>query len=149
MVRGSSQRRLKLIGLTAAALISLSSVRAYLEERNGDQHQFRDDRRDRGDAGRDHAPRTVLPTGQYITPTAIYDANQQFLNPGLAGYPNFIAGEAVRSRLSPDGSTLAILTAGQNSLYKSDGTVDVANSTQYIFSTTWRAPTGRRPRSSR
>jgi hypothetical protein len=63
--------------------------------------------------------------------------------------PLGIAGEAVRSRLSPDGSTLAILTAGQNSLYKSDGTVDVANSTQYIFSTTWRAPTGRRPRSSR
>ena len=133
MVRGSSQRRLKLIVLTAAALISLSSVRAYFEERNGDQHQFRDDRRDRGDAGRDHAPRTVLPTGQYITPTAIFDANQQFLNPGLAGYPNFIAGEAVRSRLSPDGSTLAILTAGQNSLYKPNGTVDVANSTQYIF----------------
>ena len=40
---------------------------------------------------------------------------------------------AVRSRLSPDGETLAILTAGQNSLYKPDGTVDVANSTQYIF----------------
>ena len=40
---------------------------------------------------------------------------------------------AVRSRLSPDGETLAILTAGQNSLYKPDGTVDVPNSTQYIF----------------
>src|SRR5262249_24945855 len=48
-------------------------------------------------------------------------------------YPDFIAGEAVRAQLSPDGSTLAVLTAGQNSLYKPDGTVDVANSTQYIF----------------
>lgn len=74
-----------------------------------------------------------LPTGQYITPTVLAGAVQQPLNPGLAAYPNFVAGEAVRSQLSPDGSTLAILCAGQNSLYKPDGTVDTANSTQYIF----------------
>jgi YVTN family beta-propeller protein len=72
-------------------------------------------------------------TGQYITPTAIRGAVQQFLNPGLPAYPNFIAGEAVRSQLSPDGTTLAVICAGQNSLDKSDGTLDVANSTQYIF----------------
>jgi len=72
-------------------------------------------------------------TGQFITPTAIDGSVQQFLNPQLPGYPKFVAGEAVRSRLSPDGSTLAIITAGQNSLYKPDGTVDTANSTQYIF----------------
>ena len=64
---------------------------------------------------------TQLATGQYITPTFIDGAVQQFLNPGLAGYPNFVAGEAVRSQLSPDGTTLAIITAGQNSLYKPDG----------------------------
>lgn len=75
----------------------------------------------------------VLPTGQYITPTAISGALQQFLNPGLLGYPNFVAGEAVRSQLSPDGTTLAVITAGQNSLYKPDGAVDVANSTQFVF----------------
>jgi DNA-binding beta-propeller fold protein YncE len=75
----------------------------------------------------------VLPSGQFVTPTAIDDAVQQYLNPGLPAYPNFIAGEAVRSRLSPDGTTLAVITAGQNSLYRPDGTVDVANSTQYIF----------------
>jgi DNA-binding beta-propeller fold protein YncE len=51
----------------------------------------------------------------------------------LTAYPNFVAGMAVRSQLSPDGTTLAIITAGQNSLYKLDGTVDVANSTQFIF----------------
>jgi YVTN family beta-propeller protein len=55
------------------------------------------------------------------------------LNPGLATYPDFVAGEAVRSQLSPDGTTLAIITAGQNSLYKPDGTVDTDNSTQFIF----------------
>ena len=52
--------------------------------------------------------------------------SSSILNPGLPAYPNFVAGEAVRSQLSPDGTTLAILTAGQNSLYKPDGTVDVA-----------------------
>ena len=74
-----------------------------------------------------------LPTGQFITPTAARGAVQQFLNPGLPSYPSFVAGEAVRSQLSPDGKTLAILCAGQNSLYKPDGTVDTANSTQFIF----------------
>jgi YVTN family beta-propeller protein len=83
------------------------------------------------------APPTGVPqqlaTGQFVTPTAAHGAVQQFLNPGLAAYPNFVAGEAVRSQLSPDGTTLAILCAGQNSLYKPDGTVDVAASTQFIF----------------
>jgi DNA-binding beta-propeller fold protein YncE len=75
-----------------------------------------------------------LPTGQYVTPVApLTNATQQPLNPGLPAYPNFVAGEAVRSELSPDGTTLAIICAGQNSLYDTTGTVDKANSTQYIF----------------
>jgi YVTN family beta-propeller protein len=72
-------------------------------------------------------------TGQYITPTALPGAVQQFLNPGLAAYPNFTAGEAVRSQLSPDGKTLAVLCAGMNSLDKPDGSTDTAASTQFIF----------------
>ena len=74
-----------------------------------------------------------LATGQYVTPTALRGAVQQFLNPGLSAYPNFVAGEAVRSQLSPDGKTLAILCAGHNSLDKPDGTTDAAASTQFIF----------------
>ena len=75
-----------------------------------------------------------LPTGQYVTPTApLTNAVQQDLNPGLAAYPKFVAGEAVRSQLSPDGTTLAILCAGQNSLNDTTGASDDANSTQYIF----------------
>jgi len=74
-----------------------------------------------------------LATGQFVTPTAVAGAVQQFLNPNLPAYPNFVAGEAVRSQLSPDGTTLAVLCAGQNSLYRPNGTVDTANSTQYIF----------------
>jgi YVTN family beta-propeller protein len=72
-------------------------------------------------------------TGQYITPTAPKGAVQQYLNPQLPAYPNFIAGEAVRSQLSPDGKTLAVITAGQNSLYKTDGTLDTPASTQFLF----------------
>ena len=78
-------------------------------------------------------PAQRLATGQFVTPTALPGAVQQFLNPGLPAYPNFIAGEAVRSRLSPDGNTLAVLCAGQNSLVKPDGTTDVEASTQFIF----------------
>src|SRR5262245_60384393 len=83
----------------------------------------------------DHSNVTALQTatGQYITPMALRGAVQQFLNPGLLGYPDFFAGEAVRSQLSPDGKTLAILCAGQNSLVKPDGANDVPNSTQFIF----------------
>jgi YVTN family beta-propeller protein len=80
-----------------------------------------------------NTPAAQLATGQLVTPTAMHGAAQQFLNPGLAAYPNFVAGEAVRSQLSPDGTTLAVLCAGQNSLDKADGTLDVAASTQFIF----------------
>jgi hypothetical protein len=41
--------------------------------------------------------RMQLRTGQFVTPTVLPGAVQQFLNPGLANYPNFVANEAVRS----------------------------------------------------
>ncbi|RQS75574.1 hypothetical protein DID96_03965 [Burkholderia sp. Bp8963] len=81
----------------------------------------------------EHSGRMPLATGQYITPGHLTGAVLQPLNPGLPAYPNFVAGEAVRSQLSPDGTTLAVLCAGQNSLYAPDGSVDAANSTQYVF----------------
>jgi len=90
--------------------------------------------------------RTRLATGQYVTPTALRGSSQQFLNPGLAAYPNFIAGEAVRSQLSPDGNTLAVLCAGQNSLIKTDGTTDTAASTQFIFLYDVSGPNKRTPK---
>jgi YVTN family beta-propeller protein len=79
------------------------------------------------------APGQPIATGQRITPTAPRGAVQQLLNPGLPGYPSFVAGEAVRSQLSPDGATLAVLCAGQNSLDDASGSTDAANSTQYVF----------------
>jgi YVTN family beta-propeller protein len=103
-------------GLFLAAVLLTVSLRAALQERWASRQQG-----------------AVLPSGHTITPSALTDAVQQPLNPGLAEHPNFIAGEAVRSTLSPDGTLLAVLTAGQNSLYRPDGTVDTANSTQYVF----------------
>jgi hypothetical protein len=48
-----------------------------------------------------------------VTPTVIDDAVQQYSNPGLDPYPNFIAGEAVRSQLSPDdGNTWTLQERG-------------------------------------
>jgi DNA-binding beta-propeller fold protein YncE len=132
MSNHSVKHLLKVAALTCVTLFVLSA-QAHLQERddhrgqNGARHERDDDDR------WEHGGLVQLATGQYVTPTAIDDAVQQYLNPGLAAYPDFIAGEAVRSQLSPDGTTLAIITAGQNSLDKPDGTTDVENSTQYIF----------------
>ena len=74
------------------------------------------------------------PPGLYVTPTApLTGAVQQPLNPGLANYPNFVAGQAVKAVLSPDGTTLAVLTAGMNSLVSPSGLVDTNASTQFLF----------------
>src|SRR6266481_1448515 len=87
--------------------------------------------------------KSTTPPGLYMTPTALANAVQQELNPGLTNYPDFVAGEAVKAVVSPDGNTLAILTAGMNSLYYPNtaanvaanliGKVDTAASTQFIF----------------
>jgi len=103
--------------LEAVALASLVACTA---------HQVR--------AAQAESPRALrLATGQHVTPTALRGAVRQFLNPGLPAYPGFVAGEAVRSQLSPDGTTLAVLCAGMNSLDKADGSTDAAASTQFIF----------------
>jgi len=137
MTKRSLQKLLRMAAFTSATVMVLSA-RADLQQPNDNQQKHDDDRHGRDhddddddDRGRNHLVR--LPSGQFVTPTVIRDAVQQYLNPGNPLYPDFVAGEAVRSRLSPDGTTLAVITAGQNSLYKTDGTVDAANSTQYIF----------------
>ena len=125
--------RLALLTVLGSASVLAFSVPSSFREiqGNGADHgsdrQWHDDQR--GDNGHHNGwfrRAARLPSGHYVTPTAIDDAVQTHLNPQLPAYPDFVAGMAVRSRLSPDGETLAILTAGQNSLYKPDGTVDVA-----------------------
>src|SRR6266436_3429067 len=90
----------------------------------------------------DDDKKSPTPPGLYITPTVLANAVQQPLNPGLTNYPDFVAGQAVKGVVSPDGKTLAILTAGMNSLYYPNtastspdliGKVDKAASTQFLF----------------
>jgi DNA-binding beta-propeller fold protein YncE len=88
--------------------------------------------------GDDDEKKSPTPPGLYITPTALPHSVQQVLNPGLANYPDFVAGEAVKAVVSPDGKTLAILTAGMNSLYYPNGNanfpkLDTTASTQFLF----------------
>jgi hypothetical protein len=80
-----------------------------------------------------HKKPSPTPPGLYVTPKVLANAVQQDLNPGLPKYPNFVAGQAVKAVVSPDGKTLAILTAGMNSLFDSTGVVDKAASTQFLF----------------
>lgn len=80
------------------------------------------------DGARRDSGTELLPTGKVITPLAIPGSTQQFLNPQLPAYPTFVVSEAVKSELSPDGNTLAIVVAGNNLRIG-----DPANSTQYLF----------------
>src|ERR1700739_1567077 len=75
-------------------------------------------------------PGTFLPSGLYITPTAVPNARYLALNPGLGGaLKNVVAGGAVSSALTPDGKTLAVLTSGYNSWTGPGG----AGTNEYIF----------------
>jgi DNA-binding beta-propeller fold protein YncE len=77
----------------------------------------------------------LLPTGQFISPQAIPGAVQQLLNPQLAAKPGQVVSGAIKSQLSPDGNTLAVITAGYNTVYTgpANSTIDKADSTQYVF----------------
>ncbi|SEJ79789.1 DNA-binding beta-propeller fold protein YncE [Paraburkholderia diazotrophica] len=77
----------------------------------------------------------LLPTGQFISPRAIPGAVQQLLNPQLSAKPGQVVSGAIKSQLSPDGNTLAVITAGYNTVYTgaNNSTLHRADSTQYIF----------------
>ena len=52
----------------------------------------------------------VIPnTGQQITPLAPQNAQFIQLNPGLSDNPQYVAGQAASSVVSPDGKTLLVL----------------------------------------
>ena len=80
----------------------------------------------------------VLPnTGQRITPLAPHNSQFVPLNPGLSDNPQFVAGQAATSIVSPDGKTLVVLTSGYNHVKASsganEGSVISADSTQFVF----------------
>jgi DNA-binding beta-propeller fold protein YncE len=75
----------------------------------------------------------ALPDGQSITPTAAPGAAFTSLNPGLADYPKFTAGQAVTSIVSPDGKTLLVLTSGYNRNIDVAGKIVPRASNEYVF----------------
>jgi YVTN family beta-propeller protein len=75
----------------------------------------------------------TLHTGMKITPAAAPGAVFQNLNPDLPDLPDFVAGQAVSTALSPDGKTLLILTSGYNRNNRADGTRNPAWSNEYVF----------------
>jgi len=78
-------------------------------------------------------PYTLLPTGKRITPTATPGSRFGALNPGVADYPGFLAGQAISMVTSPDNKTLLILTSGYNRLNGADGERIVPASEEYVF----------------
>jgi DNA-binding beta-propeller fold protein YncE len=74
-----------------------------------------------------------LPTGMRITPTAAPGAHFSTLNPNLPDAPEFTAGQAVATAVSPDGNTLLILTSGYNIRYDASGNLLPQDSNEYVF----------------
>jgi hypothetical protein len=72
----------------------------------------------------------TLPNGFAITPTAAPHSVLQPLNPGLPNLPNYVAGQAVSTALSPDGTQLLVLTSGYNSVTDTQGK---AQTNEYVF----------------
>lgn len=75
----------------------------------------------------------VLHTGMKITPTAAPGSRFERLNPGLPELPDFTAGQAVSTALSPDGNTLLVLTSGYNRNNGPTGTRMAQWSHEYVF----------------
>ena len=100
-----------LVALPAKARLQAQNPQQQVQQDPASQHRHDDDDDDDDDDRGRHPDHPIMrvPSGQFVTPTAIRGSVQQFLNPGLSAYPNFVAGEAVRSQLSPDGTTLAIV----------------------------------------
>jgi DNA-binding beta-propeller fold protein YncE len=69
-----------------------------------------------GDDRESGPPSEVLPTGQTISPLAAPGAHLDWLNPGLADFPHFVAGGGITTVISPDQQTLLALTSGHNLL---------------------------------
>ncbi len=76
---------------------------------------------------------TFVPTGQRVTPLAAPGAEFAMLDPGLAEFPDFRAGQAVALAASPDGRTLVALTSGFNRNSDANGRRVAAASNEYIF----------------
>ncbi len=78
-------------------------------------------------------PPPPLPTGQLITPSAAPGAIFQSLNPDQPSAPDYLAGQAIRTLLSPDRKTLLVMTSGYNGVANGDGSLNAQVSSEYLF----------------
>ncbi len=82
-----------------------------------------------------------VPSGQFITPTFAAGSTFTSLNPGFpAPYNTFRPDGAIASALSPDGSTLLVMTSGYNTLNDQNGNLlspsngdSVDGASEYVF----------------
>jgi len=58
--------------------------------------------------------------GQQITPGAPQDSLFENLNPDLADNPDWLAGQAVTTVVTPDKKTLLVLTSGYNRIFRTN-----------------------------
>lgn len=76
-------------------------------------------------------------TGQTITPLAPTGAQYLRLNPNFSDFPEYVAGQAVTSVVSPDGKTLFVLTSGYNLVNypatSPNSGSNPAESTEFVF----------------
>jgi DNA-binding beta-propeller fold protein YncE len=84
-------------------------------------------------AGEAAANRQLLPTGQYLTPTAAPGSTFTALNPGLPDAPDFTVGQTISEALSPDRKTLLVLTSGYNYVSDAKGAYLPGDSSEYVF----------------
>ena len=78
--------------------------------------------------------------GRQISPLAPQGSTFEPLNPGLADNPNWLAGQAVTTLISPDKKTLLVLTSGYNRVFRTDDKIDAfgtyfnwPDSQEYVF----------------
>jgi YVTN family beta-propeller protein len=108
-----SMARGTLIKLLSAAMLVVPSLAATAQNQPGESQ--------------------LVPSGQVVTPLAPTGAVFNRLNPGLADFPNYTAGQAVKTVISPDGRTLLVLTSGYNRLNNAQGIREAADSNEYVF----------------
>jgi YVTN family beta-propeller protein len=84
----------------------------------------------------------IIPSGQTVTPTAAPGAVFQTLNPHLPAYPDYTAGQATKTVLSPDGKTLLVLTCGYNRVLDANSKYipDASNEYVFVFDVSGAAP---------
>ncbi len=75
----------------------------------------------------------ILPNGMALTAQASPGAVFSALNPHLPDFPDYTAGQAISTAVSPDGKTLLILTSGYNMLDGTDGKTVKDASNEYVF----------------